>query len=146
MDVRLWPAVAPRGGNDSFRKESSAALTATSSLKLPRSRILRGREAFRQVKECGRRVAGKGLVLNYLTLPESPRRIAFIVPKAVGNAVERNRIRRQMREIYRRMQDGLLEGLISVWIVRRQAAGWEQDDFNTEMNTIYHQAEVLRDC
>lgn len=146
MDVRFWPVVAPRGGNDWFRRESNATLPDTPRLKLPRSRILRGREAFRQVRDCGRRVAGRALVLNYLILPESPTRVAFIVPKAVGNAVERNRIRRQMREIYRKMQERLNEGLVSVWIVRRQAAGWEQDDFSSEMNTLYHKAGVLRDC
>jgi ribonuclease P protein component len=121
-------------------------LPVTPSLKLSRSRILRGREAFREVREAGKRVAGKGLVLNYLNIAGSRRRVAFIVPKAVGNAVERNRIRRHLREIYRQMQERLEEGLISVWIVRRQAAGREQSDYAMEMETIYSKAAVLRDC
>ena len=36
------------------------------------------------------------------TVPSPSRRVAFLLPRAVGNAVARNRLKRRLREIYRR--------------------------------------------
>ena len=36
------------------------------------------------------------------TVPAPSRRVAFLLPRAVGNAVARNRLKRRLREIYRR--------------------------------------------
>lgn len=33
------------------------------------------------------------------------RRVAFLLPRGVGNAVARNRLKRRLREIYRRNKD-----------------------------------------
>jgi ribonuclease P protein component len=33
---------------------------------------------------------------------QPPRRVAFLLPRGVGNAVVRNRLKRRLREIYRR--------------------------------------------
>jgi ribonuclease P protein component len=39
------------------------------------------------------------------TVPVPARRVAFLLPRAVGNAVARNRLKRRLREIYRRNKD-----------------------------------------
>jgi ribonuclease P protein component len=38
------------------------------------------------------------------------RRVAFLLPRGVGNAVERNRLKRRLREIYRRNKDWFPNG------------------------------------
>ncbi|NJK90877.1 MAG: ribonuclease P protein component [Blastochloris sp.] len=89
--------------------------------RLPRSRILRLRTDFQRIKAQGKRQTGRHLVCNYLIRPEEPRLAGFVVPKACGNAVARNRIKRCLRELYRRCQASLPEHLQSVWIARKSA-------------------------
>lgn len=91
-------------------------------------------------------MAGTGLVLNFLVSASSPRRVAFIIPKGVGPAVERNRIRRHMREIYRHHQSQLQEGLTSVWIVRRGARAASQRWLSDEMLKLYRKAGLIYGC
>ncbi len=66
--------------------------------------------------------------------------MAIVVPKACGNAVVRNRIKRWVRESWRIMQSDLSPGLDSVWIARPPAAqtGWEI--IHKEMTRLYQRA------
>jgi len=46
------------------------------------------------------------------TVPDS--RVAFLLPSRAGNAVERNRLKRRLREIYRRNKDWFPAGCDSL--------------------------------
>jgi ribonuclease P protein component len=50
-----------------------------------------------------------------------PPRVGFTVSKKVGNAVERNRVRRRLREVVRRVPDEMQSGHDYVLIGRRSA-------------------------
>lgn len=78
--------------------------------KLPRSRILRGREAFNRLFSDGIYQRGTHFNVRYvLHKQEKPVcRMGFIVSKRLGNAVKRNHAKRIMREAYRRHQHILL--------------------------------------
>jgi ribonuclease P protein component len=71
-------------------------------------RITRG-EDYRRVVRTGRRVGGALCITHaVLRTPQEPARFGFIVSKAVGNAVTRNRVRRRLTTIVeRRLQSGL---------------------------------------
>lgn len=92
----------------------------------PRSSSSRGRLSrsaeFERVYRQGRSTANRHLVLyafpNQST--ESPR-LGLSVSRKVGGAVERNRVKRLLREAFARAQDGLSPGQDLVVVARPQA-------------------------
>lgn len=52
-------------------------------------------EDFRRVSRAGTKTSAAGLTVSVLS--NETTRFGFIVPKTVGNAVQRNRLRRRMR-------------------------------------------------
>jgi len=76
---------------------------------LPRSEILRGDRGIRAVLAAA--PLSSGALMTYF-IEGQRRRVAFFVPKGIGKAVARNRYKRRMREIYRRMKRKFPEGVI----------------------------------
>lgn len=75
-------------------------------LGLPRESRLRQRREFLLVQRNGRRVHTPHFVVIVLPRPseDDPRRIGVTITKKVANAVGRNRVKRVVREIFRRNQ------------------------------------------
>jgi ribonuclease P protein component len=87
---------------------------ATKEFGMPRALILRGRTTFATLFADGRSLRSGSLVLKVRVVGtgESPAVItAFIVPKRHGRAVDRNRVRRLIREIWRHERPGFLATL-----------------------------------
>ena len=64
---------------------------------------LRKRREFEECYASGVRVSGRHLQVFLLAgAPGGRPRLGISVPRRVGNAVERNRVRRRLREIFRR--------------------------------------------
>lgn len=81
---------------------------------MPRALILRGRDNFARLFAEGRSLRSGSLVLKVRIVEtvESPAVItAFIVPKRHGRAVDRNRVRRLIREIWRHERPAFLATL-----------------------------------
>ncbi len=85
-------------------------------LRLPKSRRLTLNAEFQRVRVEGSSVRGEMLALGFLKNagPSASARAGFVVSKRVGIAVVRNRIRRRLREIFRKHQHEIIAG---VWIV-----------------------------
>jgi ribonuclease P protein component len=78
---------------------------------LARTEILRRQRDLNRVRRLGTKTGTRLLSLRSAPTPEGnpgenlpvpSRRVAFLLPRGVGNAVERNRLKRRLREIYRR--------------------------------------------
>jgi ribonuclease P protein component len=88
-------------------------------------RLLDARD-FRRVSRTGRRFAGNAFVM--LVAPSGPgampdaRRLGISASRRVGNAVVRNRVKRGVREWFRRHRTMLPPGVDLVVIARRPAA------------------------
>ncbi len=76
--------------------------------RLGRSQRLRARSGFLLVQQQGRRIPGQTLVVYAMRRrdgnPEHTSRLGITVSKKVGNAVVRNRVKRWVRESYRRLE------------------------------------------
>ena len=71
----------------------------------------------------GTRVPAAGFVLQLRDRGDVlPTRVGFTVSKKVGNAVERNRVRRRLREVVRLFGEGRMHSGYDYVLVGRQAA------------------------
>ncbi|MBI4027508.1 MAG: ribonuclease P protein component [Verrucomicrobia bacterium] len=71
---------------------------------LPKRLRIRQSDEIRQILTAGRKYTGNHIILYRLpaATSQSPIRAGFLSPKRIGKAVKRNRVRRWMREAFRR--------------------------------------------
>ena len=99
---------------------------------------------FRQVVRRGRRAGGPLLVVHLMTVNvdkatsgfdgEVPRRVGFVVSKAVGNAVTRNRVKRRLRHLMRERLDQLALGTLVVVRATPAAGTASYRDLGSELD------------
>ena len=96
---------------------------------------LRKRAEFLRVASAGRRAAVHGLVLQAMARGDhAPARLGFTVTKKIGNAVERNRTRRRLREAARLvLRDRPLAGFDLVLIGREATRGRDFADLMDDL-------------
>ena len=83
-----------------------------------RHRLSRSRD-FDAVYRHGRSVSTRFLVLySFARDDDGPPRIGFAIPRGIGTAVVRNRVKRQLREAWRARLDDLPAGRDFVLIAR----------------------------
>jgi ribonuclease P protein component len=87
----------------------------------PEDRIRRKAD-FDRAYASGRRVSSKSFTLILRDAQLDRARLGLTVPKRVGNAVVRNRVRRRLREAFRRNRDCVPAALDIVIQVRPRAA------------------------
>ena len=92
------------------------------ALTLPKAARLTRRAEFAAVREQGKSQHGTLMVLGtWQTSSPEPARIGVVTSRRVGSAVERNRTRRRLREIFRLQRNLLPSGLWMVVVPRRAA-------------------------
>lgn len=89
---------------------------------LPPASRLRQRRDFKRVYQRGRSVAVPCFVLHWRKNGSPRTRMGFSVSKKLGNAVKRNRIKRQCRAAARQLLPTLPKGYDLVLVVRAAAA------------------------
>ncbi|MEP6808830.1 MAG: ribonuclease P protein component [Chthoniobacterales bacterium] len=91
-------------------------------LSFGRERRLTRSAEFARVRVEGKAQRGSLMILGVLDAKDSGFRAGFVTSKRVGGAVERNRVRRRLREVVRRHQAEIRAGIWLVVIARPPAA------------------------
>ena len=114
------------------------------ALRFPKSvRLFRASE-FQRLRGEGVSIHGKFMLLS--VLPQAATgsaRIGIITSRRVGAAVERNRVRRRLREIVRAEFGRLLPGAWLVIVARHRAVGGEFAELREEWLRLARRATVL---
>lgn len=101
-----------------------------------REHRLQRRTEFRRVYETGRRSSGRHAVVFALREGQGPWRLGITTTRRVGTAVRRNRMRRLVREFFRRRGPWLPEGWWFVVNVRPGSAVLSQADLDGDLASI----------
>ncbi len=88
----------------------------------PRKERLR-RWEFKDVFSHGKRCGDGILTVYVLKLKGDERKAGFVVRRAIRQAVERNRLKRLLRELYRINKNRLSEGVAIVVVISERARG-----------------------
>jgi len=117
---------------------------------LPQQSRMRRAEDFRRVLRTGRRMGGSVLT-GHLLLPVSPdgaadtsgevlsgdpAKVGFVVSRAVGSAVVRNRVKRRLRELMRGRLASLPRGCLLVLRAHPAAARARQADLAADLDLV----------
>jgi ribonuclease P protein component len=103
---------------------------------LPAAARMKRRQDFELAVRRGRR-AGGPLLTVYMLIQEgdaAPTRIGFVVGRVVGGAVERNRVRRRLRDVARLRIGSLPAGSLLVIRTNPGAADARQRDLAAELD------------
>ena len=115
-----------------------------SSYSFPKTRRLTHRLEYERVKRNGITQRGKLLILNVMPMEDSgPWRAGFVTSGRLGGAVIRNRVRRRLREIVRRHQNEVRQGIWFVIIARHEAATASYGALEDEWLRLARRASIL---
>jgi ribonuclease P protein component len=114
-------------------------------LRFPKSHRLTLDAEFKRVRTEGASIRGGTLTLGVLKNAESsaPVRAGFITSRRVGKAVARNRTRRRLREIFRKHQHEIYDGVWIVTIASARAAGETFRALEDEWLRLAERASIL---
>ncbi len=111
---------------------------------LPRELRLTQSRRFQAAYRRGRSWSNQDLVLHVLPHPEPVMRFGFVVGKKVGGAVQRNRVRRLLREACRTLVPGVLSGAEVVIVGRSAAAEAPLCRLTDGMRALFQRAGLWR--
>ncbi len=86
--------------------------------------------------------AARGTVVVHVTRVAGPSRAGFVVSKAVGNAVTRNRVKRQLRHLVaERFRAGAAQGPEGLAVVVRALPGSDTGPLREDFSSAWSQGE-----
>ena len=104
--------------------------------------VLRDPRDFKAVYNKGKSKADRYVVVFYRPNGRNYNRICFLASKKVGNAVNRNRARRLMKESFRLMED-VKTGFDIIFIARNTIPGRKMDEVKRSMENAAKKAGLL---
>lgn len=116
----------PGSGGDSPRTGGPFSGIGCTSQGFPKTARIRKRAEYLAIQGKGRKLQTENFVVFVAASPQGPvgeGRVGITVSKRVGQAVVRNRVKRILREVYRRCRGRFPVGMDIVFVAKRSAAG-----------------------
>jgi len=108
--------------------------------KLP---VLKKNSEFQRVYSRGKYASSESLVVYYVKRKADTVRIGITTSKKVGKSVQRNRMRRLVRENLRLMSDQLAPGMDLVIVVRKADPDANLHSIGREMRFLFRKLDIL---
>jgi len=113
--------------------------------RIGREHRLRTTREYARVKDGGTPYRGRHCVVVVAAAPGEPSRVGFVASRrGVGNAVQRNRARRRLREIVRRRWERVPQtGYLMMFVAYRSAVTAPHQDLATDVERVLVAAGAL---
>lgn len=99
---------------------------------------------FNKVYNEGRYYVEKYVVMYIIVNNSASNRVGFSVSKKVGNSVERNRVKRLMKEVYRKFADSIKLGYDMVFTARAGSADADYKMIEGNIRSILKKAKLIK--
>jgi len=106
---------------------------------------LRQNKDFKYTYKRGRSLGHPLLILIFRRTNQSTARIGFSITKKFGNAVQRNRIKRQLREVVRSRIHQIKDGYDIILVVRKDAKKASYGDLDGAVHNLLKRAKLYRE-
>ncbi|MHB1419274.1 MAG: ribonuclease P protein component [Bacillota bacterium] len=100
-------------------------------------------EDYRKVYKKGRWVNGEYLVMHFIRKEQNITRVGFSVSRKVGGAVDRNRIRRILKEICRLNDSRIKTGYDIIFVARVKIKGISYRLVEKDLLALCNNAKLL---
>jgi len=94
---------------------------------------LRKSNEFRHVFSTGNRKIGRYVNLYKLPLKQDYNRVGIVTKKNIGNAVQRNKVKRILREIWRTRCNQLISGYDIIILARKKIVQARYNEIEAEL-------------
>ncbi len=105
---------------------------------------IRKNKVFKKVYEKGRYFAEEYLVLYILKNDELSNKVGYSVSKKIGNSVVRNRVKRLMKENFRKICDDLKTGYYIVFCARVKSRNADYYGIENSMKKALKRAKLIK--
>ena len=104
---------------------------------------LRRNKEFRYVYKRGKSVSDRNLILIYVKTKTPHLKVGFSVSKKLGNSVERNRVKRRMKEAFFSVLDNVSKKCLLVFVPRERAKQAAYQDIELSVNKLLKKAGLM---
>ncbi len=111
---------------------------------IDQERRLKKNNDFRLVYRHGTFEVNRYCVIYKMPVAKQKTRIGFVTGKKVGCAVERNRAKRLMREVYRLHQHEIREGYDIVMVARRSLHNANYNQVEKPIIKLFKRSKLLK--
>ena len=109
---------------------------------MPAFPVLRHKADFDALARSGTARSNRLLVLRTLRTDRTETRVGLSTPRSLGGAVQRNRVRRRLRELIRERQGGIGAGWDLLLIARPEASLASHAELREALGSLLERSEI----